>query len=335
MNLIDLYASPSTADGTADVGNGDIQGVNADVSEAQQSQVDSEYTARKRASIRAQIDVLKQKKANLEAQNVELHSGMKDIPDEEVLRIGEQLGVPDVAESWLGARTARRNRIDAVAESQKTRSSIDKENALADSEQKNAAVTQLNELAESWATEANDYGKKAKRVSLEKAIENFNRRYPQDAIDAEKFEADYGGTARISGSAAPSAQGVPSGFDLPERPAGLSNEQNAEWDRIEHSALLSDHRGETDKRDADVAELQKIIAKRKDIASASAADQSRKIANMKTAIEENERASKDAVRHPGLAARAKNQLNGYYYNGKMVPGLYTQYKALTGVDYGR
>ena len=51
MNLIDLYASPSTADGTADVGNGDIQGVNADVSAAQQSQTDSEYTARKRASI--------------------------------------------------------------------------------------------------------------------------------------------------------------------------------------------------------------------------------------------------------------------------------------------
>ena len=335
MNLIDLYASPATAEGSADGGNGDLQGVNADVSAAQQSQTDSEYTARKRASIRAQIDVLKQKKANLEAQNAELHSGMKDIPDEEVLRIGEQLGVPDVAESWLGARTARRNRIDAVAESQKTRSSIDKENALADSEQKNSAVTQLNELAESWATEANDYGKKAKRVSLEKAIENFNRRYPQDAIDAEKFEADYGGTAGTSGSAAPSAEGVPSGFDLPEKPAELSNEQSAEWDRIEHSALLSDHRGESDKRDALVAELQKIVAKRKDIASASAADQSRKIANMKTAIEENERASKDAVRHPGLAARAKNQLNGYYYNGKMVPGLYTQYKALTGVDYGR
>lgn len=333
MNLIDLYASPSTADGTADVGNGDIQGVNADVSEAQQSQVDSEYTARKRASIRAQIDVLKQKKANLEAQNVELHSGMKDIPDEEVLRIGEQLGVPDVAESWLGARTARRNRIDAVAESQKTRSSIDKENALADSEQKNAAVTQLNELAESWATEANDYGKKAKRVSLEKAIENFNRRYPQDAIDAEKFEADYGGTARISGSAAPSAQGVPSGFDLPERPSGLSNEQDAEWDRLEHSALLSDHRGETDKRDADVAELKKIIAKRKDASDASATERSRMISDKVKAIKENEMQAKDTA-HPGRAARAKNVLNGFYANGKMVPGLYDQYKTLTGKAYG-
>ena len=332
MNLIDLYASPATAEGSADGGNGDLQGVNADVSAAQQSQTDSEYTARKRASIRAQIDVLKQKKANLEAQNAELHSGMKDIPDEEVLRIGEQLGVPDVAESWLGARTARRNRIDAVAESQKTRSSIDKENALADSEQKNSAVTQLNELAESWATEANDYGKKAKRVSLEKAIENFNRRYPQDAIDAEKFEADYGGTAGTSGSAAPSAEGVPSGFDLPEKPAELSNEQSAEWDRIEHSALLSDHRGESDKRDALVAELQKIVAKRKDIASASAAGQSRKIANMKTAIKENEMQAKDTA-HPRRAARAKNVLNGFYANGKMVPGLYDQYKTLTGKAY--
>ena len=55
---------------------------------------------------------------------------------------------------------------------------------------------------------------------------------------------------------------------------------------------------------------------------------------MKTAIEENERASKDAVRHPDLAARAKNQLNGYYYNDKMVPGLYDQYKTLTGKAYG-
>ena len=328
MNLIDLYTSSGASKDILDGGNDDLPEVNADVSAAQQSQSDSEYTARKRASIRAQIDVLTQKKANLEAQNAELRSGMKDIPDEEVQRIGEQLGVPDVAESWLSARTARRNRDLALAESQKTRASIDKENALADSEQKNAAVTQINALAEAWATEANDYGKKAKRVSLEKAIDDFNKRYPQDAIDAGKFEDDYGGTSVA-------AAGAAAGFDLPERPSGLSNEQNAEWDRIEHSALLSDHRGETDKRDADVAELQKIVAKRKDIASASAADQSRKIANMKTAIEENERASKDAVRHPGLAARAKNQLNGYYYNGKMVPGLYTQYKALTGVDYGR
>ena len=328
MNLIDLYTSSGASKDILDGGNDDLPEVNADVSAMQQSQSDSEYTARKRASIRAQIDVLTQKKANLEAQNAELRSGMKDIPDEEVQRIGEQLGVPDVAESWLSARTARRNRDLALAESQKTRASIDKENALADSEQKNAAVTQINALAEAWATEANDYGKKAKRVSLEKAIDDFNKRYPQDAIDAGKFEDDYGGTSVA-------AAGAAAGFDLPERPAGLSNEQNAEWDRIEHSALLSDHRGETDKRYADVAELQKIVAKRKDIASASAAGQSRKIANMKTAIEENERASKDAVRHPGLAARAKNQLNGYYYNGKMVPGLYTQYKALTGVDYGR
>ena len=328
MNLIDLYTSSGASKDILDGGNDGIPEANADVSATQQSQSDSEYTARKRASIRAQIDVLTQKKANLEAQNAELRSGMKDIPDEEVQRIGEQLGVPDVAESWLSARTARRNRDLALAESQKTRASIDKENALADSEQKNAAVTQINALAEAWATEANDYGKKAKRVSLEKAIDDFNKRYPQDAIDAGKFEDDYGGTSVA-------AAGAAAGFDLPERPAGLSNEQNAEWDRIEHSALLSDHRGETDKRDADVAELQKIVAKRKDIASASASDQSRKIANMKTAIEEKERAFKDAVRHPGLAARAKNQLNGYYYNGKMVPGLYTQYKALTGVDYGR
>ena len=328
MNLIDLYTSSGASKDILDGGNDNLPEVNADVSATQQSQSDSEYTARKRASIRAQIDVLTQKKANLEAQNAELRSGMKDIPDEEVQRIGEQLGVPDVAESWLSARTARRNRDLALAESQKTRASIDKENALADSEQKNAAVTQINALAEAWATEANDYGKKAKRVSLEKAIDDFNKRYPQDAIDAGKFEDDYGGTSVA-------AAGAAAGFDLPERPSGLSNEQNAEWDRLEHSALLSDHRGETDKRDADVAEFKKIIAKRKDASDASATERSRKIANMKTAIEENERASKDAVRHPGLAARANNQLNGYYYNGKMVPGLYTQYKALTGVDYGR
>ena len=326
MNLIDLYTSSGASKDILDGGNDDLPEVNADVSAMQQSQSDSEYTARKRASIRAQIDVLTQKKANLEAQNAELRSGMKDIPDEEVQRIGEQLGVPDVAESWLSARTARRNRDLALAESQKTRASIDKENALADSEQKNAAVTQINALAEAWATEANDYGKKAKRVSLEKAIDDFNKRYPQDAIDAGKFEDDYGGTSVA-------AAGAAAGFDLPERPAGLSNEQNAEWDRIEHSALLSDHRGETDKRDADVAELQKIVAKRKDIASASAADQSRKIANMKTAIKENEMQAKDTA-HPRSAARAKNVLKGFYANGKMVPGLYDQYKTLTGKAYG-
>ena len=245
MNLIDLYTSSGASKDILDGGNDDLPEVNADVSATQQSQSDSEYTARKRASIRAQIDVLTQKKANLEAQNAELRSGMKDIPDEEVQRIGEQLGVPDVAESWLSARTARRNRDLALAESQKTRASIDKENALADSEQKNAAVTQINALAEAWATEANDYGKKAQRVSLEKAIDDFNKRYPQDAIDAGKFEDDYGGTSVA-------AAGAAAGFDLPERPYGLSNEQDAEWDRIEHSALLSDHRGETDKRDCDV-----------------------------------------------------------------------------------
>ena len=325
MNLIDLYTSSGASKDILDGGNDDLPEVNADVSAAQQSQSDSEYTARKRASIRAQIDVLTQKKANLEAQNAELRSGMKDIPDEEVQRIGEQLGVPDVAESWLSARTARRNRDLALAESQKTRASIDKENALADSEQKNAAVTQINALAEAWATEANDYGKKAKRVSLEKAIDDFNKRYPQDAIDAGKFEDDYGGTSVA-------AAGAAAGFDLPERPSGLSNEQNAEWDSIEHSALLSDHRGETDKRDALVAELQKIVAKRKDIASASAADQSRKIANMKTAIKENEMQAKDTA-HPRRAARAKNVLNGFYANGKTVSGLYDQYKTLTGKAY--
>ncbi|MFA5379447.1 MAG: hypothetical protein WC455_27065, partial [Dehalococcoidia bacterium] len=211
MNLIDLYTSSGASKDILDGGNDDLPEVNTDVSATQQSQSDSEYTARKRASIRAQIDVLTQKKANLEAQNAELRSGMKDIPDEEVQRIGEQLGVPDVAESWLSARTARRNRDLALAESQKTRASIDKENALADSEQKNAAVTQINALAEAWATEANDYGKKAKRVSLEKAIDDFNKRYPQDAIDAGKFEDDYGGTSVA-------AAGAAAGFDLPERP---------------------------------------------------------------------------------------------------------------------
>ena len=326
MNLIDLYTSSGASKDILDGGNDDLPEVNADVSAAQQSQSDSEYTARKRASIRAQIDVLTQKKANLEAQNAELRSGMKDIPDEEVQRIGEQLGVPDVAESWLSARTARRNRDLALAESQKTRASIDKENALADSEQKNAAVTQINALAEAWATEANDYGKKAKRVSLEKAIDDFNKRYPQDAIDAGKFEDDYGGTSVA-------AAGAAAGFDLPERPYGLSNEQDAEWDRLEHSALLSDHRGETDKRDADVAELKKIIAKRKDASDASATERSRMISDKVKAIKENEMQAKDTA-HPGRAARAKNVLNGFYANGKMVPGLYDQYKTLTGKAYG-
>ena len=325
MNLIDLYTSSGASKDILDGGNDGIPEANADVSATQQSQSDSEYTARKRASIRAQIDVLTQKKANLEAQNAELRSGMKDIPDEEVQRIGEQLGVPDVAESWLSARTARRNRDLALAESQKTRASIDKENALADSEQKNAAVTQINALAEAWATEANDYGKKAKRVSLEKAIDDFNKRYPQDAIDAGKFEDDYGGTSVA-------AAGAAAGFDLPERPAGLSNEQSAEWDRLEHSALLSDHRGDTDKRDADVAELKKIIAKRKDASDASATERSRMISDKVKAIKENEMQAKDTA-HPRRAARANNQLNGYYYNDKMVPGLYDQYKTLTGKAY--
>ena len=326
MNLIDLYTSSGASKDILDGGNDDLPEVNADVSATQQSQSDSEYTARKRASIRAQIDVLTQKKANLEAQNAELRSGMKDIPDEEVQRIGEQLGVPDVAESWLSARTARRNRDLALAESQKTRASIDKENALADSEQKNAAVTQINALAEAWATEANDYGKKAKRVSLEKAIDDFNKRYPQDAIDAGKFEDDYGGTSVA-------AAGAAAGFDLPERPSGLSNEQDAEWDRLEHSALLSDHRGETDKRDADVAELKKIIAKRKDASDASATERSRMISDKVKAIKENEMQAKDTA-HPSSAARAKNVLKGIYANGKMVPGLYDQYKTLTGKAYG-
>lgn len=347
-SIFDLYTSSDAAKnilGGAGSGEGDIAKVNADVSDAQQSQIDSEYMARKRSAVRMQIDALKQKKANLEAQNEELRSRIKDIPDEEVQRIGEQLGVPDVAESWLSARTGRRNyelgrqnREDALKESQKTRSSIDKENALTESEQKNSALTQIYGYASDWATESNEYAKKAKKVTLEKAVENFNRRYPQEAISAEEVENNYGATgaasaAPVTQTSAPAASAQATGFAFPEKPKGLSKEQSSEWDNKVKEAKVDDQRGDTDKRNALVAELNKTAGAMDDKAASAESEKSNKIKNIKKSIEVNERNSND-TKHPSSAARAKNMLNGYYKDNEWVPGLYDQYHTLTGKAYG-
>ena len=175
-------------------------------------------------------------------------------------------------------------------------------------------------------------------MTLEKAVENFNRRYPQEAISAEEVENNYGATgaasaAPVTQTSAPAASAQATGFAFPEKPKGLSKEQSSEWDNKVKEAKVDDQRGDTDKRDALVAELNKTAGAMDDKAASAEREKSNKIKNIKKSIEVNEMQAKDTA-HPVLAARAKNQLYGYYYNWKMVPGLYTQYKTLTGKAYG-
>ena len=175
-------------------------------------------------------------------------------------------------------------------------------------------------------------------MTLEKAVENFNRRYPQEAISAEEVENNYGATgaasaAPVTQTSAPAASAQATGFAFPEKPKGLSKEQSSEWDNKVKEAKVDDQRGDTDKRNALVAELNKTAGAMDDKAASAESEKSNKIKNIKKSIEVNERNSND-TKHPSSAARAKNMLNGYYKDNEWVPGLYDQYHTLTGKAYG-
>lgn len=85
------------------------------VDTAQQTALDlAKQNAQKRVTLQNQIDGIKKIISNLENQLVELNDEINRMPksmsDEEIMRIGEQLNVPEVATNYLNARSGRLNR---------------------------------------------------------------------------------------------------------------------------------------------------------------------------------------------------------------------------------
>ena len=85
------------------------------VDTAQQTALDlAKQNAQKRVTLENQIAGIKQSISNLQNQLVEIDQEInnfnKPMSDEEIMRIGEQLNVPEVATNYINARSGRLNR---------------------------------------------------------------------------------------------------------------------------------------------------------------------------------------------------------------------------------
>jgi hypothetical protein len=85
------------------------------VDTAQQTALDlAKQNAQKRVTLENQIDGIKKSISNLQNQLVEIDQEInnfnKPMSDEEIMRIGEQLNVPEVATNYINARSGRLNR---------------------------------------------------------------------------------------------------------------------------------------------------------------------------------------------------------------------------------
>ena len=86
-----------------------------EVDTAQQTALDlAKQNAQKRVTLENQIAGIKKSISNLQNQLVEIDQEInnfnKPMSDEEIMRIGEQLNVPEVATNYINARSGRLNR---------------------------------------------------------------------------------------------------------------------------------------------------------------------------------------------------------------------------------